>query len=208
MSICHIPDFQKCGLVTERHNKIHDGVVDLDGKFFTSTHVRDDPLIFVDRSAKRPKELLAGSILPPSKKKSVSTEQKGDLLIHTLYQNETDCVHNMPFLNTDAKSNLAKTPEKFLQEAERTKINMYLEACIHQSLHFLLFVATVDAILVVEVGDTLKRIYSRLVTKLQQPYSKMCGNVNSRVDTTLVWATHEYIQGPRVPVHWINVQIP
>ena len=45
------------------------------------------------------------------------TEQKRDLLIRDLWQNGTDIVHNMRVVNTDAKSHMAKAPEKCLQEA-------------------------------------------------------------------------------------------
>ena len=51
-------------------------------------------------------------------------EHKGDLLIRYLFQNGTDSVHDMRVMNTDAKSHLANTPEKCLQEAERAKKNM------------------------------------------------------------------------------------
>ena len=38
------------------------------------------------------------------------TEQKGDLLIHDLWQQETDSVHNMRFVNTDALAHRTKDP--------------------------------------------------------------------------------------------------
>ena len=57
-------------------------------------------------------------------------EQKGDLLIHDLWKNGTDSVHDMHVANTDAKSHLANTPEKCLQEAERAKKKMYLDSCL------------------------------------------------------------------------------
>ena len=53
-----------------------------------------------------------------------ATEQKGDLLIRDLWQNGTDSVHDMRVVNTDAKSHLAKPPDKCLQEAERAKKRM------------------------------------------------------------------------------------
>ena len=59
-------------------------------------------------------------------------EQKGDLLIRELWNNNTDSVHGMRVVNIDAKSHSATTPEKCLQEAERVKKKMYLEACIQQ----------------------------------------------------------------------------
>ena len=58
-----------------------------------------------------------------------------------------------------------KSPEKCLQEAERVKKCMYLEACIQQRKHFYPFVALVDGFLGVEATATLKRIASRLATK-------------------------------------------
>ena len=54
------------------------------------------------------------------------TEQKGNLLIRDLWQNGTDSFHIMRVVNTDAKSNMSKTLEKFLHEAERGKKWMYL----------------------------------------------------------------------------------
>ena len=76
---------------------------------------------------KRPKEKLArskGKIVPYDTPLLEATEQKGDLLIRDLWLNETDSVHKMRVVNTDAKSHLAKTPEKYLREAERTKKKM------------------------------------------------------------------------------------
>ena len=108
-----------------RHNKFHDRVVDLAGKAFTPTHVCDDPLIFSGRAMQRTKTQTAGPTHPPSKNNSESTEHKGDLLIRDLWQNGTNSVHGMRVMNTGTKSHLEKTPEKFLQLAERSEKKMY-----------------------------------------------------------------------------------
>ena len=92
-------------------------------------------------------------------------EQKSNLIIRDLWHNGIDSVYDMHVLNTEAKSHSAKTPEKCLQEAERAKKKMYLEACLQQRRHFSLFVASVDGLLGVEVGDTIKMIASCLATK-------------------------------------------
>ena len=60
-----------------------------------------------------------------------ATEQKGDPLIRDLWYNGTDSVHDMRVMNTDAKTHSVKTLEKCLQEAERGKERMYLEAWPH-----------------------------------------------------------------------------
>ena len=60
------------------------------------------------------------------------TEHKGNLLIRDLWNNGMDSVHGMRSVNTDVKSHMAKEPEKCLQEVERGKKQMYLEACLQQ----------------------------------------------------------------------------
>ena len=114
----------------------------------------------------------------------------------------------MRIVNTDAKSYWGRSPEKCLEEAERAKKKMYLEACLQQRRHFSSFVASVDGLLGVEAKATLKRIAISLATKWKQPYSKTCGYAKSRVAITLVRATHICIRGSRVPAHRISVQGP
>ena len=92
-------------------------------------------------------------------------EHKGDLLIRDLWQDGTNSVHVMHVVNTDNMTHAVKTPEDCLQEAERGKNRMYLEACLQQRRHFYCFVALVDGLLGLEAMATLKRISSRLATK-------------------------------------------
>ena len=113
----------------------------------------------------------------------------------------------MRVVNTDAESYWEKSPERCLEEAERIKKKMYLEAFLQQRRHFSTFVASVDGLLGVEATATLKRIASRLASKWKQTYSKTCGYVKSRIAITLVRATHRCIRGSRVPEHKISVQI-
>ena len=133
-------------------------------------------------------------------------EQKGDLLIRDLWQQGTDSVHDIRVMNTDSLSYVRRSPEKCLQEAERGKKKIYLEACLQQRRHFSPFVALVDGLLGVEATANLKRIASRLATKWGQPYSKTCGYVKSRVAITLVRATHRCLRGSLVPALRISLQ--
>ena len=112
----------------------------------------------------------------------------------------------MHVVNTDAKSYWGRTPEKYLEEAEKGEKKMYLEACLQQRRHLSPFVASVDGLLGVEATATLKRIASRLASKWKQLYSKTCGYVMSRIAITLVRATHRCIRGSRVPAHKISLQ--
>ena len=81
------------------------------------------------------------------------TEQKDDLLIRDLWQKGTESVHDMRVVNTDAQSHRTKNPERCLQEAERGKKRMYLEACLQQLRHFSPFAALVDGLLGVEATE-------------------------------------------------------
>ena len=130
--------------------------------------MRDNPLIYSSRSVKRMKATPAGDSgkteqagAPPPE----VTEQKGDLLIRDLWQNEMDSVIGMRVVNTDSKYHMSKDLEKCLQEAERGKNRMYLEACLQQHRHFPPFVDLVDGMLGVEATATFKRLASRMVTK-------------------------------------------
>ena len=124
------PQLKKGSVVTARHNKLRERVVDLAGKDFTPTQVLNDPLIFEGRAVHITKENLARPTFPPTRQKSEAMEQKGDLMIRDLWKKGTESVYEMSVLNTDTKSHLTKTPEKCLQEAERLKKEMYLEACL------------------------------------------------------------------------------
>ena len=209
-SIIHALDCKKGSLVTARHNELHDGVADLAGKAFTPAHVRDDPLIYSGRAMSRTKPKPAGSKLTTPLDATTAapevTEQKGEILIRDLWQQGTDSVRDMRFVNTDALSYVRKTPEKCLHEAKRGKKKMYLEACLQQRRHFSPFVASVDGLLGVEATANLKRLSSRLATKWRHPYSKTCGYIKSRFAITLVRATHRCLRRSWVPAHWISIQ--
>ena len=149
-SISHTLDFQKGGLVTARHNELRDGATNLAGKAFTPSHVRDNPLIYSGRAVKRTKDKPTResrnkyhTVAPPPE----VMEHKGDLLIRDHWKQRTDSVNNMRVVNTDTQSHRTKNPERCLQEAERGKKRMYLEACLQKRRHFSPFVALVDGLL-------------------------------------------------------------
>ena len=178
---------------------------------FNPSHVSDDPLIFPGCAVKRPKakpDRTTGSTDRDNAPPPEAMEHKGYLLICDLWKNGTDSVHIMLVLNTEAKSYSVNPPERCLQEAEREKKRMYLEACLQQRMYLSPFVASVDGFLDVEATATIKRIASRLEKKWRQPYSQTCGYVKSRIAITLVQDTHQFFWRSRVTEHRISVQRP
>ena len=125
--ISHTLDCKMGGLITAHHNNLCDGILDMVGKAFTPSHVRNDPLVFAGCAVKRLKakqDGAGGSTYQDGAPPSESTEQKGDLLIRDLRKNGTDSVHDMRVVNTDAKSHSEKTSGKCLQDAESGKKRM------------------------------------------------------------------------------------
>ena len=178
LSIYHALDCKRGGLVTARHNDLRDRVADLSRNGFTPSNVRDNPLIFAGGSVKKPKANPASTTGSTDRYNSPPSEAMGhkvELLISDLWQNGTDSVHELRVVNNDAKYHSVKPPDKCLQESERAKKRMYLEACLNQSRHFSPFVASVDGFLSIYETATLKRRAICLATKCRKPYSRTCG---------------------------------
>ena len=167
LSICHSLNCSRGGLVATCNNELCGRVVDLSRKSFNPTHVRTYPPIFAGCAVKRTTTNPASYKTTTSTNKLEATEQKGDSLIHDVWKNGTDSSHDIHVVNTDNKSHSTKTPENFIQEAERMKNKMYLETCLQQRQHFSPFVTSVAGLLGVEAGATLKSISICLRKKCQ-----------------------------------------
>ena len=117
-SICHYLDCKKAGLITIRHNDHCDEVADLSGKAFTHLHMRGNPLIHQGCVVREGKAQPMGSSTNNPPATIDNLDQKGDILIHDLWQRGTDSIHDMSVVNTDALSYRNKAPEKCLQTVE------------------------------------------------------------------------------------------
>ena len=111
-------------------------------------------------------------------------------------------------MNADAISYQSKTPEKCMETSERENNRNYLYACLNERRHFTTRIALVDSLLGIDLEATLKRIASHLAQKWKEPYSRTYGYVKSRVDITLLRATHRCIREGSVPESLIIVTRP
>ena len=114
----------------------------------------------------------------------------------------------MRVMNTDAVSYQSKTPEQCLETAKSEKKRKCLNNCLNKRRKSTPFAASVDVLLRSEADATLKRIFSCLAQKYQEPYSRTCGYVKSRVAINLARATHCCIRGGRVPASCFSVTPP
>ena len=123
------------------------------------------------------------------------SEKKGSLLIHDPRQRRMEIIHGMRVMNNDALSYQNKSPEKCLQTEEKGKKRKYLEASLWKIRQLSPFIVSVEILLGVEAESNLKRLGSHTVTKWEQPYSRTCGYVKSRMAITLVCSMHRCVQG-------------
>jgi hypothetical protein len=72
-----------------------------------------------------------GSIKP-----TVDSEDRGGVLIRSIWKKGTDFIFDVRVTYTDATSYRKKDPQKVLHLAERLKKNTYLQYCLDQRYHF------------------------------------------------------------------------
>jgi hypothetical protein len=195
--ICHALQCKKGGLVIMRHNEIKDELCDLLSKALVPSAVRDEPRIHPCRPVEKtpaPKEPDPVRRINPQ-----VDDDRGDILVRGFWARGTDCIIDVCVMNTDAKSQRQRDPDKVLAQHERAKKNKYLEPCLKQRRHFTPFVVSTDGLLGREATFFLRRLSAILSEKWHQPYSVVCGFVKSRLSIAIARATHLCLRGSRVP---------
>ena len=207
-SVRHALECKTGGLVISRHNEIRDELSDLASKALSPSSVRDEPKIHNGRT-------LEGKSDEENKENPVKrlfcnkgTEDRGDILIRSLWARGTDCIIDVRITDVDAKSNRSKDPDKVLATHEREKKKKYLEACLDQRRHFSPFVVSTDGLLGKEAKTLLKKLSGLLAEKWEKPYSEVCGYVKARMSIAVVRATHLCLRGSRIPTSKMSNRLP
>ena len=126
-------------------------------------------------------------------------DERGDLLIRSLWANSTDCIIDVRITDTDAPSHRNKGPTKVLEQQEREKKRKYLQPCLDQRRHFTPFVVSTDGLIGKEASALLKNLAARISTKHGEHYSHVCGAIKARMSIAIVRATHLCLRGSRIP---------
>ena len=127
----------KGGLVKTWHNELHDRVAELTKNTFTSSHMRDNPLIQTSCAIyivkTHPYSQIRGSFTSPNRPVEAKENPKetGYLIFRYLLQKGMDRIHNMRVVNTDPYSYLQRYLKKGLKMAEKDKKIKYIEECLH-----------------------------------------------------------------------------
>eukprot|EP00957_Ditylum_brightwellii_P162587 12380516-Ditylum_brightwellii.AAC.1 len=113
---------------------------------YTPSAIRDNPKVLTCQECsvagecpettrpQAPQDLPAKVIKPKDKEKDPNIY--GDLLIHGLWQAQTDAIIDVQITDTNAKSYISKPLESVLVAQEKEKKNKYLQHCLDQPCHF------------------------------------------------------------------------
>ena len=208
------------GNVIGRHDDVVDEKAILASFALPPNAVRDEPLISSGRTASREEAKARDNAAqrrraqaPPTAddiptKQRQDGQERGDLLVHGLWERGTAAISDVKVVDTDAASYRDKDPMKVLELAERGKKRKYLKACLENRRHFTPFVVSADGLLGREANTYLRRIAALLAVKWDRPYSQVCGFVKARMAIAIVRATSRTLRGSRVPFKRLAFKLP
>ena len=192
-----------------RHNEVREEIAHLATLALRSSRVRDEPIINIGLHARETKFQNAQHVQSSSPSQPANTPSpphqdgkffdRGDLLIHGLFEKQTSCILDIRVTDTDSPSYLSSTPERCIRNQEKAKKKKYLEACLEQRRHFTPYVCDTNGLLGAEAEAVNKRLAGKLASKWRTPYSVTCGFVRARISVAILRATHLCLRGSRVP---------
>ena len=172
------------GVVHRRHDALKYELMNIAAMATRESAVGAEPLI-------NPGSLTALRSNSDSNNDTVSSEDRGDIIVRSLWGNQHDGIIDVRLTNTDAPGYGDRDPKKVLQSAAKSKKTMYLDACFQQRRTFTPFVVSTDGMLEKEAKALLKTLSMMLAEKWQKPYSVVAGIVRSKIGIAVVRATNQ-----------------
>ena len=161
----------------------------------TDSRVSYEPMIFygtgVNAGQRGDAEVAADS------NGNLGDESRGDVSAHGLYKRGQSAVMDICVTDTDANSYKQTSSEKVLEKAAKRKKDKYLDACLERRRSFVPLVYSVDGMACKEARAWEKRVASLLASKMDRPYSEMCGFVRSRMSLAIVRSNTLLLRGQR-----------
>eukprot|EP00957_Ditylum_brightwellii_P190446 14497334-Ditylum_brightwellii.AAC.1 len=125
-------------------------------------------------------------------------------MIWHLWKRQTDCILNIRITNTDAKSYISRPMQSVLAAQEKEEKDKYLQACLEQQHHFLLFVVSADGMLGHEALMVPKQISWKLAEKWDCSRLYAANYVKRTMSLSIVRATHHCLWGSQVTLSLMN----
>lgn len=199
------------GNVIIRHNEIRDELGFMASMAFTPSSVRTEPLIHLGCATEGTE---AGQAPTPPSESGYSSEgtltidtgdgllitqlsesnDRGDLLISSLWVPQTDCVVDVKVTDSDTRAHRALSPIKVLAKQEKEKKYKYLQICLDQRLHFSPFVVSVDGMLGVEASAVVKRLARALESKWHMLLSQILSYARMKISMAILKASHHSLR--------------
>ena len=184
---------KKGGLVGIRHDDVRNEAGALAAMALSKTKVTYEPMIYYGRdipTQQNPAETTTGDQM-------VGGEERGDVLVHSLWEKGRGCVLDIRITDTDARSYQSIASHKVLERAAKVKKTKYNEACLERRRSFMPLVYSVDGLACKEARAFEKRVASLLATKWERAYSEMAGFVKSRMSLAIIRSNTMLLRGAR-----------
>jgi hypothetical protein len=187
----HALSCKKGGLVLLRHNEFKTDWQDVCGSALSPSACSDEPLINTSRPAG------GGAEDAPDVGAAVDPALRGDVGVRGFWKHGFSTIFDVRICDTGAPSYRGQDPKKVLARHEKMKKDKYLAPCLERRRHFTPLVFSVDGMMGKEARAASRRVSSLLAAKWNQPYSQVCGYVNTRQALALVRSTSLCLRGSR-----------
>ena len=173
---------KKGGLVSIRHDDVHDEWAHLCGLALTSSRVTTEPLIHYGDGM----GASLGGTTGNRNGNTLGEEARGDVSAHGFWQKGRSTIFDVRITDTDSKSYGNTASDKLLERFAQLKRDKYDEACLERRKDFTPLCYSVDGMACKAARAAEKRLVSLLSVKWDWQYSEMVNFVRTRMSLAVV----------------------
>ena len=173
---------KKGGLVSIRHDDVHDEWAHLCGLALTSSRVTTEPLIHYGDGM----GASLGGTTGNRNGNTLGEEARGDVSAHGFWQKGRSTIFDVQITDTDSKSYGNTASDKLLERFAQLKRDKYEEACLERRKDFTPLCYSVDGMACKAARAAEKRLASLLSVKWDRQYSEMVNFVRTRMSLAVV----------------------
>ena len=130
---------------------------------------------------------------------TILTNNHGDVAAQSFWKRGTTAIFDIRITDMDATLYQDQDPQKVLATQEWAKKKKHLNNCLEVCKEFTPLVFSADGLRGVEVDAAYKHVTALLASQCSQPYSTVCGYVQSQLALALAWVTTMCLHGSQDP---------
>ncbi|KAL7478385.1 hypothetical protein ACHAW6_004169, partial [Cyclotella cf. meneghiniana] len=172
---------KKGGLVSIRHDDVHDEWAHLCSLSLSSSCLTVEPTIFYGggvTAGQSSKHLTQGD-------NHLGDDARGDILTHGFWQRARGTIFDICLCDTDARSYGNTDYSKILKRTATKKKRKYEAACLERRRDFTPLVYSIDGLASKDTRTAKKRLACLLSKKWSRPYSEMVGFIRTRMSLAI-----------------------